>query len=534
TEESCAFGVHGIAYFVAGASKVIDGNPHHDKGTTRIYISYDSGTTWKLGIETGWLDYTTSIVETSPGPNQNRLYVFFNDLRTFHVSLDNEDAVEADKKESPGIRVGLISYKSGDARIIGPFTTSKMVQLSGQFPSGGQFPRSAFRLKDGSLLTFFRFRLQRPVGGNERADSVWAIRTNDKRSVLEEPVRLLSTPLEPTPGLKGECNSGRGINYATAYDSQRDRLYLVYPMYQLGECRLVLINSIDGGKRWSPPRTVHGPGFEPSRVYEKLALAVNNSGVLAFLWQSRDSSWMFAASADGGHTLSAAKRLSVTSESLSRNQITNDNYLSTYVWPKGWYSASDATYISLVNNVNRFYRNAYGIGVASDGTFHPVWTEPDAGEGQLRISTVRVITPEESAAISIRELTDVTAQVAFLYGGKQNYDPSTGTITVDFKIKNNSANPIRGPFRVLISGLSSRIKNSSVQKSKNAITRSGQVIDVSTFITDRILQPGAESRAFKLVFHYPEDVNNRPPDLNLEGGMILHASLRLYATRSTR
>ena len=32
SEQSCAFGVNGKAYFVSEASKVIDGSPHHDVG----------------------------------------------------------------------------------------------------------------------------------------------------------------------------------------------------------------------------------------------------------------------------------------------------------------------------------------------------------------------------------------------------------------------------------------------------------------------------------------------------------------------
>ncbi len=86
SEQSCAFGNHGVAYYVASASKVVDGYPHHDQGTTRIYVSHDSGKTWRLGIATGWTDYSTSVVDTNPGPNENRLYVFFNNPGLFYSS----------------------------------------------------------------------------------------------------------------------------------------------------------------------------------------------------------------------------------------------------------------------------------------------------------------------------------------------------------------------------------------------------------------------------------------------------------------
>ncbi len=116
SEESCAYGVNGIAYFVADASKVIDGGYHHDLGTTRIYVSHDGGRTWKIGIETGWTDYSASVVDVSPGPNQNRLYVYFNSLGTFYGSTGQIDKQAAERTATSGTRIGLISYKDGDEK----------------------------------------------------------------------------------------------------------------------------------------------------------------------------------------------------------------------------------------------------------------------------------------------------------------------------------------------------------------------------------------------------------------------------------
>src|SRR5713101_4758608 len=124
SEESCAYGVRGVAYFVAGASQVIDGNTHHDQGTTRIYVSHDSGRTWKLGVTTGWTDWSTSVVDTTAGQNQNRLYVFFNNLESFYKSVGDKGAMEAESKNSSGSRVGMISYKDGDALVVGPVSSA--------------------------------------------------------------------------------------------------------------------------------------------------------------------------------------------------------------------------------------------------------------------------------------------------------------------------------------------------------------------------------------------------------------------------
>src|SRR2546428_12711183 len=39
TEHSCAFGRDHRAYFVSEASKVVDGQLHHELGTTRLFVS---------------------------------------------------------------------------------------------------------------------------------------------------------------------------------------------------------------------------------------------------------------------------------------------------------------------------------------------------------------------------------------------------------------------------------------------------------------------------------------------------------------
>src|ERR1700726_3570577 len=58
TEQSCAFGVRGEAYFVSEASNVFEGKPHHDVGTTRIFLSHDAGGGWTEAARSNWADYS--------------------------------------------------------------------------------------------------------------------------------------------------------------------------------------------------------------------------------------------------------------------------------------------------------------------------------------------------------------------------------------------------------------------------------------------------------------------------------------------
>src|ERR1700733_14859113 len=96
SEESCAFGVHGAVYFVADAWKLDDIGEANgfDGGTTRIWVSHDSGQSWSLGTTTGWTDFSASVVDRRPGPNQNRLYIFFNNITSYYSSLKDYRALD--------------------------------------------------------------------------------------------------------------------------------------------------------------------------------------------------------------------------------------------------------------------------------------------------------------------------------------------------------------------------------------------------------------------------------------------------------
>ena len=73
------------------------------------------------------------MVDTVPGPNQNRLYTFFND--------DDFGKIDPAKEQSEpnGNRIGLISFKDGDQQVTGPIVNPKMRALGLQ----GSYPENA-------------------------------------------------------------------------------------------------------------------------------------------------------------------------------------------------------------------------------------------------------------------------------------------------------------------------------------------------------------------------------------------------------
>src|SRR6266850_7953149 len=135
TEHSCAFGPNHMAYFISEASKVIYGTLRHELGTTRLFVSSDSGQHWEETAKTGWADYSTSAVSPASG----RLYTFFNSWNT------------AERSEKRGSSIGLLVFSPNGKEIDGPFYDSRMRSLDYK----GVFPSSAIALKSGIVVALY-------------------------------------------------------------------------------------------------------------------------------------------------------------------------------------------------------------------------------------------------------------------------------------------------------------------------------------------------------------------------------------------
>ena len=528
TEQSCAYGVHGVAYFVSDASKVIDDFPHHDLGTTRIYTSRDFGRTWTVGIETAWTDFSTSVVDTMPGPNQNRLYVFFGGPASFRNSVAQEAKAEAEldaiKQGSVGTRVGMISYKVGDTEAKGPFSSVEM----GKEKNQGAYPSPAFLLKDGSILTFYNAKHT-----NDKPSyrfTTETIRTNADRSALESPVKI-----EEVVDVVGSESFDEGcdlfLNAAGTYDPVHDKLYYVYPEFQNKACHLFLTTSTDAGSTWSKARPIVSPDETPATTYTNPTIAINRDGALAVMWQRRlwSGCWMFAISEDGGLSLSLAKQLGTCVAKDRKSTPLSSAYLSTAIFQadsihKEGFKAGSARII-LRNKRNEVWRNV-AIGVSPDGTFHPVWIDAGKGDGEIRTAAIHTTTAAALIAAATTGLSDVTSKVAVLYGGDQHYDAQSGIITVDVVIRNKAAESIRGPFKLVVPSLYKVYGYADIANADNKATAGGAVWDISSCISGAMLASGSTSRPFPLRFHYRPNLEEESP---LMGEDFLDFNIKVFA-----
>lgn len=518
TEESCAYGVHGVAYFVAGASKVTNAQPHHDLGTTHIYVSHDSGRTWELGVTTGWADWSSSIVDPTPGPNQNRLYLFFNSLAPFYSSLGEVDAARSETAGA-GTRIGLLSYRDGDSSVSGPYT-SKDMAVEGLSDA---FPGPAILLKSGSILTVVSGSRFRQKGRRETViESVW---TNATRTALERPSKVVShTEDIETVYDVGETKCHQDyLTAGLAYDRTRNRLYFLYPEQRNTDCQLWLTMSEDEGATWSDPRRVYSPDADADRAYTNPAMAVNEGGVLGVMWEERRASgcWMFAASTDAGATLSRASRLGrchMTAPSLGVNSW------ETFV-NRDARDPANGTTIAIDNALLTVWRNTNAIAVAPIGSFYPTWIDGYRGNEELRVAEVDVLSAEAMVAAETQGLRATSDQLAVLYGGRQSYDLTTRTLTLQVVIRNVGGRLLKGPFKLAVTHFTdtgcARIANAN-----NGAWFAGAVWDLTETIPSKVLRPGETSSPDTLKFRLE---SSKKPECRAPG--IIGMTVKIFAAQ---
>jgi hypothetical protein len=540
SEESCAYGVHGVAYFVADASKIDEaGSLHHDRGMTRIYVSRDSGNTWSLGTETGWTDFSASVVDRSPGPNQNRLYIFFNNVWIYYASIGGKAQQEALPKytekvtrfDTAGNTLGLIGYKDGDAEISGPVYDPEMYKQR----FAGSYPGQNLLLKDGSLLTlFWSKRRTYAVDGkrNGREFIFAAQRTDPQRKTVSEPViiqKSLDAPGQP----EWMCDSY--LSAPAAYDPITNTVYAAYLEGSNGKCTLMLEKSTDDGQTWASSVWAEKPSWEnkdakpPEHDYGGLAIARRDGGTLALLWQDSDKPgvWLFATSSDDGKTHSTPQQISIGSKTDAGFHVTSES-LDLYINQARETMSADDAGLRIDNDTGGSIVHTNGIAVTPDGVFHPIWT---ANEGQLYTAAIGVTKPRDPSkpeAVRTDGWQYETNRVKFTYGGVQQYDDQGKVLTESVVIRNSGTDVLKGPLRLEVRP-SSRV---GVIYPLEVVTEGsgdtiGQYLDVTQYVPGDGLVPGASSSPIPLRFRFEPYADAK------QGGSVANVSLRLL-TKETK
>jgi hypothetical protein len=494
TEQSCVFGSHHRAYFLSSASKVVDETTHHELGTTRLFVSTDSGQHWKETSRTGWADWSTSAFSSS----SDRLYSFFNSNATI------QDA------KNWGSNLGLLVFAPDGGRVLGPFFNKRMQDLNYR----GIYPSNATALRSGAVVALFQALL--PGGDVEDLGLVRVAASPDPS--LEFSVIARTTVSKDCPLLdKGSL----------AYDSEHNRLFVLY-----GDgCKHRqprLTSSRDEGRTWDAPVDVVAPGSAPAVVDPSLAVAPG--GKLGLLWQDGRGSgrWLFSYLREGN---SLGEPI-VLSTGIDRLVVGKDTLTTWIGQPDEHYGsnpntpADSSASLIMYGMFNNVWRSS-GLSLVGDKLL-AVWPSGTA-DGMRLYSAILGSPGDVSGPTTEHQLTgraDVTEQALLLYGGAQSFDREQKTLKLCLRLGNRGSQPLKTPIELKAVHLQSTLGPIYALNTTNGETGSGAIWDVSQAITGNQIPPRSTSNPFCLAFRVQTQDFKIPPQAATD---LLTLKMRVFA-----
>jgi hypothetical protein len=291
-------------------------------------------------------------------------------------------------------------------------------------------------------------------------------------------------------------------DFAAAYDPSGDRLFVAYPKFDRGGCRLILTTSTTAGRHWTTGRVLVRPRTT-SRTFFSPAMAFSHSGILGLLWRDEPVSdcWYFSASRDNGRSFAGPMPLSRCSQQRRGSLTDFSASLRTDTSPTEQHLPASALSVHVVDSRNHTWRDLGALTVTADGLFHAAWVEKGHGEGELKTAAIRV--PDPGNAL-VRNVVDVTENLDLLYGGAQHYDRGSNTFTVQIALKNKSKMAFKPPLTLIALEVGSGLGNLAAANSSNGLFLKGAAWDVSETLPNGILEPGATTDPFPLIFSFSQ------------------------------
>jgi hypothetical protein len=266
----------------------------------------------------------------------------------------------ASRRVPDGLHVGVFVARSDDGGRTFRDTATHIIS------NVNLNPNRILVLSDGSLVVTFSDFMRNVDGfqGQGRLDRArtWLLRSTDGGRTFE-PLRLASEMC----GMAGFPTAALDQSNTES----RDRVYVACASRTRSEILLArsLTKSLE---RWSDPLRVDVSSTD-SLTRRIATVAVNSQGVVGLAWfeqvraeRAACQQVMFAASADGGDTFTAA--MPVSSQSFCVDAPRNGSAGTR------WVSGGDY----------------FGLAAAPDGRFHVVWPDARSGVYQLRHAAVLV------------------------------------------------------------------------------------------------------------------------------------------------
>ncbi len=489
SEESCAFGPDGRAYFIADASKVFDGQPHHRLGQTHMYHSDDAGRRWSSPtVWARWTDHNALVVDNTTRPYRGTVYLFYNTFQDWRGEA-SEQAQHSDIRLYP-LYSRDIRKSSG-----GPVGKATTVGLPGTI-----HPISARVLSNDSVIALFLATRT----GDSVTDSIEVLTTEARAKALSPLTQIMR--VAPIPGAK--CTSYPAMAVDDSDGPFRGRIYVMGVDASSGSCRILISNSSDNGKTWSRPVPVNIANESPSKSVSNgqfiFTMGVNRRGVIGLAWTEMGGAcWRFSASTDGG----IAFLPSVPLSDCPPNQVSSLHSLNYYMQAhagdgRDGANTLDSSSAAFSLRAGTGYVWRTSMAVTPDGVFHPVWMQNEEGGGQIWTASVGVgEDPDGEIIPALLQLEDVSSQVTFAFANN-HYDEVSGTVSVDVGVinKTNAKTTLKAPLFMQVTDLHSDFGAIEVENADNAQRGVGAIWDLSNLLPIQALEPGAVSDRRALLF----------------------------------
>jgi len=467
SEETCAFGISGRAYFIAQPWNR-DFDLEHS--VLHFYRSRDHGKTWFGPVSDRWLDYARMTVDNSDGPYAGRVYVLGH---------------RGGRKET---------FSSPDGYVLSPRV---VVPAAPGYRVRSTFPQHTLVLEDGTVLGAY-WSLLLPNDGDTSNTKRWfgieIVRSTDGGRSFGAPV------------LAARSSRHALIPALASYDGLEGAMFLLAWSDSAGSrSRVYLSRSGDAGKSWSPPALIDDAPAETrgdagrGHDAEWAGLAANRDGVIGVTWVEQGGEcWRFSASVDGGRSFLPSVALNRCPRRVPADAEAYGDYLSavpfidTDVGPD-----TNKTGLS-IRYSDQGADGPPGIVADAGGAFHPLWALA-RDHGRLWTTTVRVSRqPVARAKLSRQDLADVSSRVAFSITDLQ-YDYAAGVLRLNLSLFNRDSVPLRAPVIVRGGAITSALGRVAVLE-PDGIDDGHALWDFSNLLRRGTLRSQEESGPRQLAF----------------------------------
>ena len=166
---------------------------------------------------------------------------------------------------------------------------------------------------------------------------------------------------------------------------------------------------------------------------------------------------------------------------------------------------------------------------ASGNRFHAVFPAADGNSEGLYSATLTSGPSGDTQRNSLSRRgqygSDVTSQIAVLYGRSQSFDNTTGTLSLEVRLANRGNIAVRTPIRLEVESVNSKVGKVTILNADNGLMGPDAVWDLSRIVSGDQIPPGETTyNTFTLQFHI--DLAHAGPIVTND---LLNLSARVYA-----